>query len=165
MDITHSRTERKPALADPAGRYLTAIRWRRMARELLTKAENQVFGRVVLAQQKGSDHWWGQISLALWCSDVASIIEGCKPVELPGRRQHVLIGQAVEPDTYHCLFRNSYEAWIRHITPIGHSITVEVDGKHITRLGLCDVCGDRVDYVMSDVEAARWLAGVDQEEV
>lgn len=153
MDITQSNPERKPTLADPAGRYLAAAPWRRMARELLTRAESSIFARVFCGEQRGMDHWWGQISLALWCSDVASIIEGCKPVELAPARRCM--------PAYHKAISSLLLSWKLHTTGFGHSITVDEHGKRITRLGLCDTCGERVDYTMTDLESQRWLAGLE----
>jgi len=170
MDITQTGTERKPALGDKAGRFSTAIPWRRMARELLTKAENDTFSRVFCAKQGGDNQWWNQVSLALWCSEVASIIEGVTLPCLGGQVAHLLrdpdLGPGwYKPFAYHQKVSRSMDAWSRNVIAIGHSITVDEAGGRITRLGLCPVCGMRVDYVMSDVEAARWLVGVDQVEV
>lgn len=157
MDITQTNPERKPTLADPAGRYLAAASWRRMARTLLTRAEKDVFGRVILGQQRGFDHWWGQITLALWCSDVASIIEGCKPVELAPPSGCTA--------AHHAAIQRTLLAWKLHTTPVGHAITVDdQEGKHITRIGLCDQCGERVEYTMTFTEAKRWLAGLEGRE-
>jgi hypothetical protein len=156
MDITQTQPERKPPLGDNASRLSLASKWFELSQTCLDEASFLVVrcwrGEVYAAQIQPDVLALGR--LAVFCSEVSEAIEGFGLKLIESRT-------ACDYGPWHAVGYSSFVAWLNHCTPIGHRIDVDEQGQHFTRLGLCDLCGARIDYRMSSLEAQRWLAGVE----
>jgi hypothetical protein len=149
MDITQTKPERKPALRDTASRLSLASRWREKARQWIREGEELAFDSLRGDVGPTQDEIRLLLTAGLFCSAVAEACEDTGPRLLGAARFCNPI--------HHKVIALSLETWLLHCTPIGHRIVVADGGKQITRLGICDLCGARIDYTMTESETAAWL--------